>query len=409
MKFVPFIGLRYLTAKHHDKFINLVTFFSVGGILIGVAALIVVISIMNGFESEIRSKIIDTTSHITVYSYQRAGISNWESNIKRISEVPDVVAASPFAYAKGAIAGPEGTDGVLIRGIVPELEANTTNLPNQVYIGKFDLNDSNPTLPTTVLGRYLAEEIGARINDTISLFVLRRPGIILGPGSYTTKRFLVTGIFETELYDYDATLCYISLKSAQQLLGLGDKISGFQTKIKNFYNASSVAERLTEKLGLPFYAIPWSEINKTLFAWMTLEKWGMFLVLALIIAVAAFNIVSTLMMVVIEKTVDIGILKAMGASEKSIVKIFLFQGTVVGVIGTVLGVLLGSAMVLIQHNYKIISLPPDIYSISAVPMQLKLTDLLVVLILSSVLSILSAVYPAWRATKLNPVDAIRYR
>jgi len=408
LKFEPYIALRYLTARHQNRFINIVTLFSIGGILVGVGALIVVLSIMNGFEDEVRARIIETTAHITLFSFRPGDIDDWRALSARIEEFPDVTGASPFVQSKGAIAGPKSSDGVLIRGIEPDYESRTSSIENQIYWGRFDLATPDSGLPPIILGRYLASEINAQPEDTVALFILRGSGQSLAKNKPIVKKFKVTGIFETGMYDYDAILCYISIPIAQELLGLGSSVTGIQLKIKDFYKASSIAEKIEESLGFPYYTVPWSETNKNLFSWMTLEKWGMFLVLALIIAVAAFNIISTLMMVVMEKTSDIGILKAMGAQKKSIVRIFLLQGSIVGAAGTILGALLGSIIVIIQNRYGIISLPPDVYSISSLPMNLRMLDLTAVVSLSMALSILSAVYPAWRASSLKPVDAIRY-
>ncbi len=407
-KFETYIALRYLMAKHKNRFINIVTVFSIGGILVGVGAILVVVSIMNGMEDEIRGRIIGTTAHITVYSFKKEGLSDWQSVMDRLLGFPDVVGASPVVYAKGAIAGPKSSDGVMIRGVDPQLERRTSIIPDAIYWGKFELVDSDTALPTIVLGRYLAGEINAKPQDTVSLFVLKYSSKSLMSGRPAVKKFVVSGIFESGMYDFDAALCYIPLTRAQRIFGLKNAISGIQLRIRNFYDAREVAKKIEQALGFPYYAVPWSETNKNLFSWMTLEKWGMFLVLALIIAVAAFNIVSTLMMVVMEKTVDIGILKAMGATDRSLVKIFLFQGLLVGAVGTVLGVLIGGAIVWVQRTYHIISLPPDVYSISSLPMQLRYWDVIAVVVLSMAVSIISAIYPAWRAAKLKPVDAIRY-
>ncbi len=407
-KFETYIARRYLTAKHKNRFINIVTLFSIGGILIGVGAILVVISIMNGMESEIRGRIIGTTAHITLYSFKREGITDWKAMLKRLEDFSDVEGASPFIYAKGAIAGPKSSDGVMIRGIDTQFERKTSVITDEIYWGDFKLEDSDTSLPTIVLGRYLAGEINAQPGDTVALFILRQKSNSLSAGKPIVKKFLVTGIFESGMFDFDAALCYIPLSRAQKIFGYKNAVSGIQLRIKNFYKAKNVAHKIETALGFPYYAVPWSETNKNLFSWMALEKWAMFLVLALIIAVAAFNIVSTLMMVVMEKTMDIGVMKAMGATDKSLVKIFLLQGTIVGAMGTILGVLIGGAIVWLQQTYHIISLPPDVYSISSLPMKLLPGDVVSVIVLSMALSMLSAVYPAWRAAKLKPVDAIRY-
>lgn len=407
-KFETFIALRYLTAKHKNHFISIVTFLSVGGILVGVGAILVVVSIMNGMEDEIRGRIIGTTAHITVYSFRREGITDWNELLMKIERLPDVVGASPFIYAKGAIAGPRSSDGVMIRGIDPDMERKTSVIPDAIYWGEFTLTDSVGAMPTIVLGRYLAGEIGAQPGDTVALFILKKTQKAMSAGRPLVKKFIVSGIFESGMYDFDAALCYIPLSRAQKIFGLKNAVSGIQLRVKNFYQASRISKVIENALGFPYYAVPWNETNKNLFSWMTLEKWGMFLVLALIIGVAVFNIISTLMMVVMEKTTDIGVMKAMGATDRALVRIFLLQGTIVGAMGTVLGVIAGGIIVWLQKTYHIISLPPDVYSISSLPMQLRIWDVIATVVLAMLLSVLSSIYPAWRAAKLKPVDAIRY-
>ena len=408
MRLEPYIAFRYLKSKHKNRFINLVTLFSIGGIFVGVAAIIVVISIMNGMESEIRGRILDTTAHITVFSFKPDNIGDWHELISKIEDFPNVLGASPFIQAKGAIAGPKSSDGVLIRGIDTTYEKHSSEIMDKVYWGEFKLETPDTGLPTIVLGRYLAAEINAQPNDTVSLFILRNSSSSITSHKPIVKKFVVGGIFETGMYDYDDILCYIPLSIAQKLFGMKNNITGIQVKTDDFYKARSISKKLENAIGFPYYCVSWSETNKNLFSWMTLEKWGMFLVLALIIAVAAFNIISTLMMVVMEKTVDIGILKAMGAMNSAVVKIFLIQGIIVGAIGTALGAIIGGTIVWIQQTYHIISLPPEIYSISSLPMQIRFWDIFAIISLSTVLSIISAIYPAWRAAKLKPVDAIRF-
>lgn len=407
MKFETYIATRYLTAKHTNRFINIVTVFSIGGILVGVAALIIVLSIMNGFESEVRERIIGATAHLTIYSMKPEGISDWRLVLERVSQIEEVVGASPFVTSKGAIAGPKSTDGVMIRGADPEFESATSTVPNSIKLGEFALCDPDDGTPTILLGIYLAGGIGAEAGDTVTLFVLK-PGTVTSSSMPLAKQFVVAGIFETGMYDYDAMLCYIPLSSAQKMFAMGDAVTGIQLKVRDFYKADKIGRKIEKSLGFPYYAVPWSQMNKSLYAWMTLEKWAMFLVLLLIIGVAAFNIVSTLMMVVMEKTVDIGILKSMGATDRSLVRIFLLQGGIVGILGTLLGTILGVLAVWIQNTYKVISLPPEVYSISALPMKLMPMDLVIICAFSILISLVSAYYPAWRAAKLNPVEAIRY-
>jgi len=267
-----------------------------------------------------------------------------------------------------------------------------------------DHPDSNG-LPRIVLGLYLADGLGANPGDTVLVY-----GINENSGARLTpkiNRFEVEGIFETGMFDFDATLAYTNLETAQKLMGLSNAVTGIELRIHNFYEADKIADRIENDLGFPYYALSWVEMNKNLFAWMTLEKWGLFLLLTLIIAVAAFNIASTLIMVVMEKTSQIGILRAMGATASRIRRIFFLQGLYVGVLGTILGYIIGFTLAFIQNKWEIISLPADVYSISSLPVEMHFLDFVIIGIMAMTITVLSSIYPAWRASREEPIDAIR--
>lgn len=406
MRLEPYIALRFLRARQKNKFVSLVAIFAIGGIMIGVAALIVSLSAMNGFENEVRSRIIGTTSHINVHSLRRDYILDWEPLVEKLRKRNDVVAAAPFVYTKMPIAHDGNFDGMILRGVVPEMQVSLGNPGSTVIEGiwlpeKVDTSD----IPSIVLGVYLADGLGATPGDTVLVY-----GIQGKTGSRITpkiNRYEVEGIFESGMYDFDAILAYTNLESAQKLLGLGRAVTGIELKIENFYEADKIADRIEDDLGFPYYALSWVEMNKNLFAWMTLEKWGLFLLLTLIIAVAAFNIASTLIMVVMEKTSQIGILRAMGATAKRIRRIFFLQGLLVGVLGTILGYIVGFTLAFIQNRWEIISLPADVYSISSLPIEMRLLDFVIIGLMAMAITILSSIYPAWRASRETPIDAIR--
>jgi lipoprotein-releasing system permease protein len=406
MRLEPYIAFRFLRARQKNKFVSLVAIFAVGGIMIGVAALIVSLSAMNGFENEVRSRIIGTTSHINVHSLRAEYIKEWEPLVQRLSVRNDILAAAPFIYTKMPIGHKGNFDGMILRGVLPQLQSSLGNPGSTLIDGIWLSNEFDTTkIPPIILGRYLAEGLGAHVGDTVLIYGIQ--GQSAARMTPKINRFLVDGIFETGMFDFDAILAYTHLKAAQRLLELGDAVTGIELRIENFYEADKIADRIEDDLGFPYYALSWVDMNKNLFAWMTLEKWGLFLLLTLIIAVAAFNIASTLIMVVMEKTSQIGILRAMGATAKRIRRIFFLQGLFVGVLGTTLGYIVGFTLAFIQNKWEVISLPADVYSISSLPIEMHATDFVVIGIMAMAITVLSSIYPAWRASRETPIDAIR--
>ncbi|MCK5832779.1 ABC transporter permease [bacterium] len=405
MKVQLYIALKFLRARHRNRFVSLVAVFAIIGIAIGVSALIVSLSVMNGFEGEVRSRIIGTVSHVNVYSLRAESIGDWEPLLETLSQREDVVAAAPFVYGKVPIANDGLFDGIMLRGIIPSREVFIGNPESTLVDGDWlpEIPDSN--IPPIALGLYLAQNLSAKPGDTVVIY-----GLDGARGTRITPklhRFIVCGIFETGMFDFDAALGYINLESAQRIFDLGESVTGIELRIKNFYEADKIASHIEDDLAFPYYAMSWAEMNKNLFSWMTLEKWGLFLLLSLIIAVAAFNIASTLIMVVMEKTTQIGILRAMGATSKLIGKVFFIQGLMLGVIGTFIGAVIGVVLAFIQNRWEIISLPADIYSISSLPVNMHLLDVTIICIISVLITLLSSIYPALRAAKSNPIEAIR--
>jgi len=362
-----FIAKRYLRSKRKTKFVSVITLISIGGVLIGVTALDFILSMMNGFEKEVRSRIIGTSAHVSVFSTYEEGMDNYHELIPGIKEVKHVVEVAPYIYYKAAIASKTGSDGIVVRGIDPERERLVTDLQRNLSLGSLDLEPEEDGLPGILLGATLADRLGVELGDNVVLFSLKEGSLTTGWSQPKASKLKLRGIFETGMYEYDASLAYISLSTAQKLFNLGNKVTGLQVKLDNLYQAGKVAKAVEEKLGYHYYALDWMHMHKNLFSWMALEKYAMFIVLSLIVAVAAFNIISTLIMVVIEKRKDIGILKSMGSTNFSIMKIFMFEGLVVGVVGIVLGTAFGYLLCWIQKSFNIISLPPEIYFISSLP------------------------------------------
>jgi lipoprotein-releasing system permease protein len=408
MSYEFFIAKRYLKSKRKTKFVSVITIISVVGVLIGVAALDFVLSMMNGFEKEVRSRIVGTTAHVSIFAAYADGIEDYQKLLPQIKQTKHVLEVAPFIYYKAAIASKEGSDGIVVRGIDPEKERLVTDIERNLKLGSLDLEEKDDEPPGIILGATLADRLDVELGDKVVLFSLKEGSLTTGWSTPKASKLKVVGIFETGMYEYDASLAYISLSTAQKLFNMGDKVTGLQVKLDDLYRAEKVAKELETKLGYHFYATDWMHMHKNLFSWMALEKYAMFIVLSLIVAVAAFNIVSTLIMVVIEKRKEIGILKSMGATNTSIMKIFMFEGLVVGVIGTILGTALGYLLCWIQNTFNLISLPAEIYFISSLPVDVRALDFTIVAFAAIALTFLATIYPAKRASQLTPVEAIRY-
>ncbi|KPL03685.1 MAG: hypothetical protein AMJ73_05725 [candidate division Zixibacteria bacterium SM1_73] len=408
MSYEFFIAKRYLKSRRKTKFVSVITIISVGGVLIGVAALNFVLSMMNGFEKEVRSRIVGTTAHVSVFASYAEGIEDYQELLPEIKKNKHVMEVAPFIYYKAAIASKEGSDGIVVRGIDPEKEKLVTDIERNVKVGNLDLEAEEEEFPGILLGATLADRLGVELEEKVVLFSLKEGSLTTGWSAPKASKLKVKGIFETGMYEYDASLAYISLATAQKLFNLDDKVTGLHVKLDDLYKAEKVAKELELKLGYHYYAMDWMHMHKNLFSWMALEKYAMFIVLSLIVAVAAFNIISTLIMVVIEKRKEIGILKSMGATNTSIMKIFMFEGLVVGIIGTLLGSGLGYLLCWIQRTFNLISLPAEIYFISSLPVDMRVLDFAIVATAAIALTFLATIYPAKRASQLTPVEAIRY-
>jgi len=410
MPFELFIAKRYLKTRQRTGFINIITYISVIGVAIGVGALIIVISVMNGFEKEVRSRIVGFDTHIRLRTFHDQGIENYKKVIEKLRGIPHIIGMSPYIDEKAIIRFGRESDGVLVRGADPNTIDEVSDLRKNIVDGNLHLgvvNRMNETpLPGIIIGRYLADRMLIDVGDVVYLFSMKgMHSLFRAPD---VKQFVVTAIFETGMYEYDDTYAYISIESAQKLFRLGAKVSGVEIKLDDLYKADHVVKDINERVGFPYYPVTWFEMRKTLFSWIQLEKWGMFIILCLIILVAAFNIISTLIMVVMEKTRDIGILKSMGATAKSVMRIFLFEGLFVGVFGTVIGLILGYVMCYVQQTYHIFTIPGEVYFINFVPVNMHVLDFIYIGSAGILICLISSIYPARWAAKLVPVDAIRY-
>jgi len=410
MPYELFIARRYLRARRKSGFINLITYISIMGVAIGVAALIITLSVMNGFESEVRTRIVGFDTHIRLRKYHFEAVENPTNIIDQISDIPHIQGMSPYILDKGMVRSGRYSDGVIVRGADPATIDKVSDLSENIMYGKLNLgmvkNEEGRDRPGIVVGRWLADKLLMDVGDEVLLISLA--GVHSMFRSPPMQQFVVTGFFETGMYEYDDAYAYISIDAAQKLFRMKKSVSGIEIRLDDLYKAEEVVEEIDNRLGFPYSAQTWFDLRRNLFSWMQLEKWMMFIVLSLIIMVAAFNIISTLIMVVMEKTREIGILKSMGASSKSITRIFLYEGIVVGIVGTSIGFAIGFTLCWLQLKYKIFSLPGDVYFINFLPVKIVSMDFILIGISAIVICLLASVYPAKRAASLDPVEAIRY-
>ena len=407
-----FIARRYLVPKRGRGFLSLITWISVGGVCLGVLALIVVLAVMSGFEREVKTRIVGTNAHVILLRFGSGGIPGYEDVLARVRSHPQVRGAAPFVYAKAMITARGSSDGVVLKGVDLESEASVTDLMKYVehLPGDLTLRPQEPgELPGIILGVHVASSLGVMLGDRVQLLA---PQVgATSPLGYIPKvrNFRLVGLFKSGMYEYDASLSYIGLREAQNFMGMGDQVSAIEIKVADMYEAPRIAESLLRDLGgFPYRVNDWIEMNANLFSWMQMEKRVMFVILALIIAVAAFNILAALIMLVREKRRDIGILRSMGASAAEIRTIFVLEGVVIGVLGMVLGTAGGLLLCHLLERYKFIKLPGDIYFIDTLPVRVEAGDVLTVLAVVLVICLVATIQPAWRAAKLDPVEAIRH-
>jgi lipoprotein-releasing system permease protein len=410
MSFEYFIGGRYLRAKQKETFISLITILSVAGVTVGVMALIVVIAVMAGFESDLKQRILGVESHIVLMRHD-GSFSGYKQISKQINELHGVEAATPFIYSQIMLRSSTGVSGAVLRGIDPESAGSVIKiLKNSILQNLKQIQrqeSSKASVPGIILGKELARNLGVLKGDAVYLISSRG---MISPIGYlpAMKRFEVVGLFESGMYEYDGSLAYIDLKDAQKMLNMKDSVTGIEVRVDDIYNARNIAKKIVSELGFPYWARDWMRMNHNLFSALKLEKTVMFIILALIVLVAAFNIASTLIMMVMGKTKDIAILKAMGAMDSSIRKIFIYKGMIIGAVGTSLGVSLGFIICKLLEKYKFIQLPGDVYYISTLPVRLEALDVFMIASAAMVICFLATLYPASQASKLNPIEAIRY-
>jgi lipoprotein-releasing system permease protein len=403
-----FISLRYLRAKHKHGFISLISFISVAGITVGVIALMVVLAVYSGFTDGLRDQILGLNSHVVV---QQLGgsIRNYEQTREQILTVKDVEGATPYLYSQTLLSSPAGGSGAIMRGIDPSTAKGVINLPEQMIEGSIDdlLTKNSDNIPNVILGKNLAEDLRVHVGGKVRLISPSGPLTPMGiiPKIKTCR---VSGIFESGMYEYDSSLLYLSIADAQQFLESGNIVHGIEVVVnkKKLNKADVIAAEIASTLGSGFIARDWMAMNHNLFAAFKLEKIGMFICLALIILVAALNIISALIMVVMEKGKDIAILKSMGATSASIMRIFFLQGAVIALTGTTLGVLGGLGLCELLSRYQFIELPSNVYPMTTLPIKILPADVIIVAVSAIVITLLATLYPSWKASKVQPAEVL---
>ncbi len=417
MRYELFVGFRYLKARRGQRFLSLITWISIGGVALGVMALLVVLAVMSGFERDLRAKILGVNAHIWVMKFGDKGLDDPDRVLREIRATPGVVAAVPFTFHQVMLSTPRTAAGAVLRGIDLAEAAAVLDLPRAI-------KETDPrTLAREpgrggealrlapdgiLLGRTLAANLGVRAGD--SVMVLSPQGTMLTPFGLAPRLrpFTVGGVFDVGMHEYDAGLAVVNLATAQRLFQMGAAVSGVEVKVDDLDRAAATARAIQSRLGFPYSTRDWLQMNRNLWAALQLEKLAMFVILLFIVMVAAFNIVSTLTMGVMDKGEAIGILKSMGATGRGIMRIFMVQGVVIGAVGTLVGALLGGAICYLQGTYQIVQLKGDVYFLSVLPIQVKPWDVAWVVAASLGLSFLATLYPSWKAARLDPVAAIRH-
>ncbi len=408
MRFETFIAMRYLFALRKQAFISVISLFAICGVAIGVGALIVVIGVMNGFSTDLREKILGVNSHILVTSL-RGGIKDYRELANETSKVSGVIGVTPFIYSEVMLSTRNGVKGVVLRGIDPSTSGSVLSLSKDMVSGDVANLEAGSDTPGIIVGSELAKRLGLTQGSEVNL--LSSSGRSSAAGhTPRVKRFIVAGVFRTGMFEYDSSLGYVTIPAARKLLGFkGDVVSGLEISVDDVYNVEQISKDVREAVGsFTVYVRHWQEMNANLFAALELEKTAMFIILAMIVLVGSFSIVTTLVMLVIQKTKDIAVLMSIGADVASIRRIFMLQGTFIGLAGTFIGFLIGVPISLLLKKYQFIKLPSDVYPMDYLPVRLEAFDLIAIGGAAFLLCFLATIYPARRAAALSPSEALRY-
>jgi lipoprotein-releasing system permease protein len=408
------IAWRYLRSRRGSRLLSLISVIAIGGVLVGVSALIVIMGVMNGLQRDLREKILVGSPDVRVLPYgDDMRLPDWAALRERVAKVPGVVRVAPFVQTQGLVRNMAGfVTGTAVVGLEAPArpENEVTTIRNHAILGDFIFHREGVSLPGVVLGKFLAAKLSALPGDTVVLLGAAGLKMNAATGAVVPRAdsLVVSGIFETGMFEYDDAYVYLDLRTAQAFAGLDQDVTGLEVRARDRWMAPSVADSLRVALDAPVRAVDWQEQNRSLFQALKLEKLGMSVILLLIILVAAFNIVSTLTMVVADKTREIGILRAMGMPAASIRRIFLYQGTVVGAVGTGGGLALGLGIGWLLEHYRLITLDASVYFIDHLPVAIEAWDVILIVAASVAVSALATLYPASQAARLYPVEAIRH-
>ena len=404
MKFEVLVAIRYLKAKRKQAVISLITLISIVGVAAGVAALIIALAINAGFRDDLQKRLLGAQAHVSILRKDRAGgISDYLRITKEIEEIPGVVFAAPAVYQKALMYSGGQANGVIIKGIIPEMEKPLSALSANMVDGTLkDFADDS-----VILGKELAKMLGVSHGDRVKVVSIETVLTPLGPAP-RSRTFRVTGLYESGLYELDSTWAYVPLGAAQRLFGLNDIVSTIEVRVNDIYKAKAIGQKIVDRIGSDFEFNDWMTMNQSIFQALRLERLVTMITIGLIVLVAALNIVATLIMMVLEKTRDIAILLSMGATKDNIRRIFILQGVIIGAIGTMLGVVVGQIACRIADKYHLISLAPDVYSIAYVPFKAAALDSVIVAAMAVLISFVATLYPSAAASRLQPVEALRY-
>ena len=407
MQYESFIARRYL--KSGRFFVSVSTWITMLGVALGVGTVCFVMSMHNGFESEIRTRLLGTTSHISIFPQEGVLITDYRELVGRLEAIENVEAASPFIYYKAAVSSASEGDGIIVRGIDPVLEERTSNLAKDIKHGAYEFDSviqGEDTLPAIILGSNLADRLGLYLGEPLLMYSIRGEDLTKRTRPRVAK-FYVSGIFETGMYEFDAEMAYISLTEAQKLFRTGDAVTAVHLKLSDIYLADKLAPKIDSALGYKFDVVPWNVLHKNLFAWIAIEKKVLFIGFSLIVIVAGFSIISTLVMLTMEKRPEIAIIKAIGSTPASVRRIFVYQGLTIATLGLVGGWIMAYGLGFIQNKFQIVKLPPDIYFVSYLPIQTDFWDFLAVGAVTVVVCFFAALYPAQQAAKLSVIEILR--
>ncbi len=408
------VGLQYLKGGKDSGFLSVMPWITVGGILVGVMALVLALSFASGFESVLRDKIIGVNAHLLLLRFD-GEMDDWQEVRKKVHELPEVATTMPFSYHKALLRSEADVRGIVVRGVWPESLPEMSDWQLDFSCGGFSFpaeeagsgTEGAPPATPIWIGNVLAETLEVSCGDSVRLVAMAGQENE-APAATALRDYRVEGVFEVGMYEYDASLAFLSLEEAQGFFGMGENVTGLEIRLGDIRETDRAEREIQELLGYPFWVKKWSEINPNFFSALKLQKIVMYLVLVLIILVAGFNIISTLIMNVLEKRREVAILKAMGATQRSIGRIFLCQGLLLGLIGTLLGLVLGYVLCRVVGSYPLIRLDPDIYYLSHLPVEVRSIEFILVGLSALVLSVLATVYPARQAAKLDPAEVLRY-